>query len=77
MDRKEFVPIINSSMMADKQDILAALSKKDRILLDCRDKAEWIGKSSSPFDPDFCPRKGRIPGAIWLEWYQVNDSFNE
>ncbi|MGB6395270.1 MAG: rhodanese-like domain-containing protein, partial [Bradyrhizobium sp.] len=32
---------------------------------------EWIGESSSPYGKDFCPRKGRIPGAVWLEWYRM------
>jgi len=32
---------------------------------------EWVGTSSSPYGPDFCPRKGRIPGAKWLEWYRM------
>lgn len=26
---------------------------------------------SSPYGPDFCPRKGRIPGAKWIEWYRL------
>ncbi len=38
-------------------------------LLDNRDKIEWIGKSSSPYGVDYAPRKGRIPGATWIEWY--------
>jgi thiosulfate/3-mercaptopyruvate sulfurtransferase len=33
--------------------------------------AEWIAESSSPYGKDFCPRKGRIPGAVWLEWYRM------
>jgi thiosulfate/3-mercaptopyruvate sulfurtransferase len=40
-------------------------------LLDVRDIDEWIGESSSPYGKDFCPRKGRIPGAVWLEWYRM------
>ena len=26
---------------------------------------------SSPYGKDFCPRKGRIPGAVWIEWYRM------
>src|SRR5665647_2025860 len=29
------------------------------------------GQKSSPYGKDFCPRKGRIPGAVWLEWYRM------
>src|ERR1700740_2962999 len=39
--------------------------------LDVRDVDEWIADSSSPYGKDFCPRKGRIPGAVWIEWYRM------
>jgi len=39
--------------------------------LDVRDVDEWIAESSSPYGKDFCPRKGRIPGAVWIEWYRM------
>jgi thiosulfate/3-mercaptopyruvate sulfurtransferase len=39
--------------------------------LDVRDVDEWIGESSSPYGKDYCPRKGRIPGAVWIEWYRM------
>lgn len=41
------------------------------VKLDVRDVDEWIGESSSPYGKDFCPRKGRIPGAVWVEWYRM------
>ncbi len=58
-------------MMLDKDDMLAALADDSIIKLDVRDVDEWIGTSSSPYGPDFAPRKGRIPGAKWLEWYRL------
>lgn len=83
------------SWMATKEDVLRALSKEDAVLLDVRDKEEWVGLSSSPYGEsipdvggtmllrnlthrlptgkDFCPRKGRLPGAKWLEWYKMHD----
>ena len=60
---------IRTDLLADKSDVLAALNGGETILLDCRDKEEWTGVSSSPYGRDFCPRKGRIPGAVWIEWY--------
>ena len=39
--------------------------------VDVRDVDEWIAESSSPYGKDFCPRKGRIPGARWIEWYRM------
>lgn len=42
----------------------------DTVLLDVRDIDEWIGESSSPYGKDFAPRKGRLPGAKWIEWYR-------
>ncbi len=58
-------------MMLDKHDMLAALEDDGIVKLDVRDVDEWIGTSSSPYGPDFAPRKGRIPGAKWLEWYRL------
>ena len=60
-----------ADVMLTKDEMLAAvLGKTDTVLLDVRDIDEWIGDSSSPYGRDFAPRKGRIPGAKWLEWYR-------
>ena len=59
------------AVMVDKEEMLAALKDPSVIKLDVRDVDEWIATSSSPYGPDFCPRKGRIPGARWLEWYRL------
>ena len=58
-----------ADVMLTKDDMLAALDT-DTVLLDVRDIDEWIGDSSSPYGKEFAPRKGRIPGAKWLEWYR-------
>jgi thiosulfate/3-mercaptopyruvate sulfurtransferase len=60
-----------SSILIDAQAMLAALDNPAIAILDVRDVDEWIGESSSPYGKDFCPRKGRIPGARWLEWYRM------
>lgn len=57
-------------VLLTKEDILGALETPSAVLLDVRDVHEWIGESSSPYGKDFCPRKGRIPGARWIEWYR-------
>lgn len=59
------------AVMVDKDEMLAAVNDPTIIKLDVRDVDEWIATSSSPYGPDFCPRKGRIPGAKWLEWYRL------
>ena len=59
------------SILIDAKTMLAAVGKPGIALLDVRDVDEWIGDSSSPYGKDFCPRKGRIPGAVWLEWYRM------
>jgi thiosulfate/3-mercaptopyruvate sulfurtransferase len=61
----------SSNVMLTQQDMLDALDKPDVVMLDVRDVDEWVGTSSSPYGVDFCPRKGRIPGAVWLEWYRM------
>ena len=58
-----------SDVMLTQADVLAALGT-DTVLLDVRDVDEWIGDSSSPYGKDFAPRKGRLPGAKWVEWYR-------
>lgn len=61
----------SSSVMLTKEDILLSLNQPEIVKLDVRDVDEWVGSSSSPYGIDFCPRKGRIPGAVWLEWYRM------
>jgi thiosulfate/3-mercaptopyruvate sulfurtransferase len=58
-------------ILIDYKTMLAAVGNPGIALLDVRDVDEWIGESSSPYGKDFCPRKGRIPGAVWLEWYRM------
>lgn len=60
-----------SAIMVDTPTMLEAIDKPEIVLLDVRDVDEWIGESSSPYGKDFCPRKGRIPRSVWLEWYRV------
>ena len=57
-----------SELFATKTDVLQAITDPDTILLDDRDEDEWKAESSSPYGVDFAPRKGHIPGAVWIEW---------
>jgi thiosulfate/3-mercaptopyruvate sulfurtransferase len=57
--------------MLTSDDVLASLDDASIVKLDVRDVDEWVGTSSSPYGVDFCPRKGRIPGAVWIEWYRM------
>ena len=61
--------LAGADVMLTKDDMLKALGT-GTVLLDVRDIDEWIGDSSSPYGKDFAPRKGRIPGAKWVEWYR-------
>lgn len=76
LDVPEFTPAENfkvqknENVMVTKDQMLHALDDKETIILDVRDVSEWIGESSSPYGIDYCPRKGRIPGARWIEWYR-------
>jgi thiosulfate/3-mercaptopyruvate sulfurtransferase len=60
-----------SEIIVDAQGMLSALEDPMIIKLDVRDFDEWFGFSSSPYGIDYCPRKGRIPQARWLEWYRM------
>jgi len=65
--------LVMADVMLTKDEVFAAVVDKSisaPVLLDVRDIDEWIGDSSSPYGRDYAPRKGRIPGAKWLEWYR-------
>jgi thiosulfate/3-mercaptopyruvate sulfurtransferase len=68
---KTFTPKLDQSLMLSWEQMLASLEHPEIVKLDVRDRDEWEGESSSPYGKDFAPRKGRIPGAVWLEWYEV------
>jgi thiosulfate/3-mercaptopyruvate sulfurtransferase len=60
-----------ASILVDLEGMKAAVADPNIVKLDTRDVDEWIADSSSPYGKDFCPRKGRIPGAVWIEWYRM------
>jgi len=60
-----------TGILVDLDTMKAAVQDSHVVKLDVRDVDEWIGESSSPYGKDFCPRKGRIPGAVWIEWYRM------
>ena len=70
-EKKSFSMNIDSSIMVTTEEMLQALDNPAIVKLDVRDYDEWMGISSSPYGVDFCPRKGRIPGAVWIEWYRM------
>jgi thiosulfate/3-mercaptopyruvate sulfurtransferase len=60
-----------AGILVDLAAMKAAVADPNIVKLDTRDVDEWIADSSSPYGKDFCPRKGRIPGARWIEWYRM------
>src|SRR6516165_8166788 len=71
--REVHFPIFDTGtdVVIGRNEMLQALDRPEVIKLDVRDVEEWLGRSSSPYGKDFCPRKGRIPGARWIEWYRM------
>ncbi len=65
------VSVTPGAVIIDKDEMLTALDDPTIVKLDVRDIDEWIGESSSPYGKDFCPRKGRLPNAKWIEWYRM------
>ena len=55
-------------VFVDKEEMLRAINDHDIQILDIRDQDEWEGLSSSPYGPDFAPRKGRLERSVWLQW---------
>jgi thiosulfate/3-mercaptopyruvate sulfurtransferase len=68
---KTFILRLDPSIMVTTDEMLAAIDDPGVVILDVRDRDEWVAESSSPYGVDFCPRKGRIPGAVWIEWYDL------
>ncbi|MEO0156966.1 MAG: rhodanese-like domain-containing protein [candidate division WOR-3 bacterium] len=62
---------LDLSIIVTKNQVLEAIGDPSIVIVDVRDYAEWIGANSSPYGYDYCPRKGRIPSAKWLEWYRT------
>ncbi len=73
---KTFPLNIDSSLIIDKEAMLKSLDDPNIVKLDVRDFDEWMAQSSSPYGVDFCPRKGRIPGAVLIEWYTMMKAEN-
>jgi thiosulfate/3-mercaptopyruvate sulfurtransferase len=69
--KKPFPVSQATPVLVDLEGMKSAIADPRIIKLDVRDVDEWIGESSSPYGKDFCPRKGRIPGAVWIEWYRM------
>lgn len=69
-----FDPIIQQDILCTMEDMKEALENPSIKLLDNRDEDEWLGISSSPYGIDFAPRKGRLKGARWIEWYNFMDT---
>lgn len=59
------------NLMLDVTDMQEAIGDDAIVKLDVRDVDEWVADSSSPYGKDYCPRKGRLPGAKWIEWYRM------
>ncbi len=70
-EKRIFQVNLDHSIILTQEEMLESLHNNSIVKLDCRDHAEWVGISSSPYGPDFAPRKGRIPGAVWIEWYNM------
>jgi len=70
---KTFPLSLRPEMLLTTPQMLAALDEPGAVTLDVRDKVEWMAESSSPYGVDFTPRKGRLPGAVLVEWYALMD----
>jgi thiosulfate/3-mercaptopyruvate sulfurtransferase len=71
IQKRAFTPRIDDALMVTWQEMRDTLHDPRIIKLDTRDRDEWEAESSSPYGKDFAPRKGRIPGAVWIEWLRL------
>lgn len=54
--------------------VLAALRTGGEAIVDVRDAPEWRAETSAPAGVAECPRRGRLPGALWLPWTSLLDT---
>ncbi len=62
-----------TQLIATRDDVKQSLNDDSLVVIDNRDLDEREGLSSSPYGINYAPRKGRIPGSKWLEWYEFLD----
>ncbi len=62
-----------SELIATREDVENSLHDDRLVIIDNRDLDEREGLSSSPYGINYAPRKGRIPGSKWIEWYEFLD----
>lgn len=60
----EFAPAAPACGFIALQEVLDGLGAPKRALVDVRDAREYAGRDDTPC----CARRGRVPGAHWLEW---------
>mgnify|MGYP003382559651 CR=1 FL=1 len=70
-ERARYEPVVNEGLMVTADEMVAAIRNSEIKIVDVRDYAEWLAANSSPYGYDYCPRKGRIPRSLWLEWYKL------
>ena len=63
----EVAPVPGIGIGAD--EIRARLGSPGLVLVDTRNEQEWTGRDDTPC----CARRGRIPGAVHLEWTELLD----
>mgnify|MGYP003748768553 CR=1 FL=1 len=64
-----FVPRMRDDGLIVADEIVAGLGAPGRTILDVRDATEFAGDDDTPC----CARRGRLPGAVWLEWTELLD----
>jgi thiosulfate/3-mercaptopyruvate sulfurtransferase len=67
--RSAFSPRPRAELLATAEDLLAARGRPGVVLLDVRREEEYRGS----FLQECCPRSGRVPGAVWLEWDRLRE----
>ncbi len=59
-------------VVADKDAMKAAIATPPPSQsLTCVTSTSGSVRAFAPYGKDFCPRKGRLPNAVWIEWYRM------
>ncbi len=67
---------LNTDIFISAKDLSETLTQKNIRIIDNRDKEEWQGRVISPYGDQYIVPKGKIPGAVWIEWKEFLTSKN-
>lgn len=64
-----------TELFASLDMVVSRIAQPGHAFIDLRSEEEWRGDAAGPDGLEMSPRKGRIPGAVWLDWCPIERLF--